>query len=360
MNLKATSPLVNFFIEQEFASGDFFNGKEFTKFSAFEDEFAALKRGVAFRDVSTGLVELTGSDALDFLHRITTNALKDLKLSEARPTLFTNEKGRILDRVTVLRRQDSILLFCSPQSAQRVTHWIERYVIADDVKIENTLGKTATLEVYGAQAESFLVLLFGRNLEFLAHNTSGTFASENRLFTVVKLNPEKEKKSYLITGGLKDIEILLTAAKREQSIFSFAVIGSDSYTHFRLKHAIPGENELSDEFNPHEVGLAEDISFTKGCYIGQEVIARLDTYDKVQKRLVKVSVAEIPQETDVPLPVIDEQGNDAGVLTTLVKENKVATIPNNGLAIIRKRYTETQAKLLIKAGDKNLPLTIVG
>ena len=59
-----------------------------------------------------------------------------------------------------------------------------------------------------------------------------------------------------------------------------------AYEIFRIKNGIPKfPNELNDEFNPHEVNLSCDVSPDKGCYIGQEVIARLQTYDKVQKKM---------------------------------------------------------------------------
>ena len=74
-------------------------------------------------------------------------------------------------------------------------------------------------------------------------------------------------------------------------------IGRAAYDAFRISRGIPAFGaEISNAFNPYEAGLAHAISFTKGCYIGQEVIARLDTYEKVQRELVGLMFEELQNE----------------------------------------------------------------
>jgi folate-binding protein YgfZ len=81
-------------------------------------------------------------------------------------------------------------------------------------------------------------------------------------------------------------------------------------------NGIPREGcELIDSFNPYETNLRHAISFTKGCYIGQEVIARLDTYQKVQRRLVGLSFEQKPLKGDTPLPM-SMDSEEIGVLTS--------------------------------------------
>ncbi|HEX7573278.1 MAG TPA: tRNA-modifying protein YgfZ, partial [Bacteroidota bacterium] len=109
-------------------------------------------------------------------------------------------------------------------------------------------------------------------------------------------------------------------------------IGRKAYEGFRIDRGIPAApGELNDAFNPFECGLRDSISFTKGCYIGQEVIARLDTYGKIRRHLTRVaSPARLPG----PLPLLMlKNGAEAGTLTSMTE------IPFGGkylgLAVVR-------------------------
>ena len=89
------------------------------------------------------------------------------------------------------------------------------------------------------------------------------------------------------------------------------------YNLLRVEAGIPVfGREISDAYNPLEAGLKSIISFNKGCYIGQEVIARLDTYQKVKQNLVGVSIGRMPEADDDPLVIAC--GRDVGVLTSWV------------------------------------------
>jgi folate-binding protein YgfZ len=97
------------------------------------------------------------------------------------------------------------------------------------------------------------------------------------------------------------------------------MVGEKAFDYYRVINKVPKKpNEINDNFNPHEAGLIHEVSFTKGCYIGQEVIARLHTYDKVQKNIKKVRIENI-EETATPVELFNEEKALVGILTTLVK-----------------------------------------
>jgi folate-binding protein YgfZ len=91
----------------------------------------------------------------------------------------------------------------------------------------------------------------------------------------------------------------------------------------RIQHAVPlyGQ-EMGDAYNPLEAGLIGSIDFHKGCYIGQEVIARLDTYQKVQKRLVRLRFS--PEAPVSPGAALEDNGHEVGKVTS------VSSIPTTG------------------------------
>ncbi|MEK6755238.1 MAG: hypothetical protein AABZ02_03705, partial [Bacteroidota bacterium] len=121
----------------------------------------------------------------------------------------------------------------------------------------------------------------------------------------------------------------------------------DHYEEFRVLHAIPRyPNELSELYNPLETNLGTFISWTKGCYIGQEVIARLDTYKKVQKRLVRLLLDEVPDS--LPQPLHSEQG-EAGTITSAIKPRTGQSA--QGLGYVRTTQLESRGDLFFNKGN---------
>jgi folate-binding protein YgfZ len=92
-------------------------------------------------------------------------------------------------------------------------------------------------------------------------------------------------------------------------------MSAPAYDFYRITCGVPSSNELNESFNPYDIGLRDAISFTKGCYVGQEVIARLDTYQKIRKGLVSLGLkTSISHNT--PLPVSTDS-EDIGWLTSM-------------------------------------------
>jgi folate-binding protein YgfZ len=117
-----------------------------------------------------------------------------------------------------------------------------------------------------------------------------------------------------------------------------ASVGFDAYDTFRIVQGIPaGGRELSETLHPLEVNLREDISFTKGCYIGQEVVARMDTYRKIRRRLAGILLDEHPGVLPRPLFTADAE---IGILTSAARVHIQGKIP--GLAVVQTPIPEGQ------------------
>ena len=123
---------------------------------------------------------------------------------------------------------------------------------------------------------------------------------------------------------------------------------AEDYEVFRVGAGVPVYGaELGEEVNPLEAGLWEAVSFTKGCYVGQEVVARLNTYEKVKRYLSKLSVKE--GEMPEPGARLTVDGKDAGKITS------VAPVGVSGrraaLGYVRKKYAEPGSKLVAESGE---------
>jgi folate-binding protein YgfZ len=120
---------------------------------------------------------------------------------------------------------------------------------------------------------------------------------------------------------------------------------------YRIMCGIPAHpSELSLDFNPMEARLINLISFTKGCYIGQEVIARLDTYKKVQKQLVRFRLGALPNK--LPVPCYSEQ-QEVGIITSAVWEGHVVF----ALGYLKTTFSENQP-LYFMNGTEKITLTV--
>lgn len=275
-----------------------------------------LDHGIAAVEYSScGMLLLHGKETLDFLQRISTNDLRACVPGTAVQTVFVSEKAKIVDAVIVLATTDGALLLTGPGSAPQVKVWLERYIIMEDITIEDVTGR-------GARA---LVLGDGGTL---------TAAFPPRELPVL---PEGNASSIHFSFFSRPA-VLLSAidADAVHSILdasSIPFVTADVFDAFRVAYGIPlAGREITAESNPLEAGLKRIVSFTKGCYIGQEVISRLETYKKVQRLLCRVRLTPCPQP-EMGAEIIGENGVH-GYITT-ISPDRADGGPCDALAILR-------------------------
>jgi len=331
-------------------------------FKSKDEELNSLLNGVALHYLSgKHIFELKGKDTLDFLNRIATNSLNDLQKGQLQKTFFTTEKGRIIDLTTVVNFEDYNLLICNRENKDKIYSWISRYIIADDVTITDTNQKYSLIELLGPQAHSFITSISGNEISEMEGNQLKVINTDGMMFFILKLYEQnRELKYWLISDqytGKKLIEYLIDS----KGPFNFNLVGEDSYNLYRIEKGFPSApQEINDNYNPHELGLLDFVDFKKGCYIGQEVIARLDTYQKVQRQLKCVSINS-NINVKLPITLFDNTGAEAGEITSLsyCEHDKKSF----GLAFIRKSFLENKVlTTALKTGEKieasifNLPI----
>ena len=351
------SPLQDYFVSLGF-NVDRVNGKKVIKyFSSPESEIKSLNEGVGLVDLSAnGILELRGKDVLDFLNRITTNSIKDLPKEGIGKTIFTTEKGRIIDTTTILNFDDYQILICSGLNKMKIKNWIEKYIIADDVKVTDTPGKYILFQLVGPQADSFITLICGNYVNNIQTNKFKVINGEGMMFFTAKFIDEKGNPLYWVLADNQNGQKLILYLNSNIGPFDFNFIGEEAWNSYRIEQGIPVvPYELNDQYNPHEVNLLDMVSFTKGCYIGQEVIARLDTYDKVQKQLFGIEFPE-PVGENEQFQLYDEEGNEAGTVTSAAYSYKYKRYL--GLGIIRKIYLQDGLQLKAQNASKSMTVSL--
>ncbi|MBU1100606.1 MAG: hypothetical protein KKA84_09400 [Bacteroidetes bacterium] len=340
---------------------DHVSGKEgILSFTSTHEEYEALKDGVGIRNISDrNVIALYGKDVLEFLNRLSTNKIVDMPTAGIKGTIFTNEKGRIIDRTVLVGLEGKHLLISSCSCDTRILSWIEKYIVMDDIRTEMVGGQYCMLEFYGRQAESYLTMFCGNSIEQVNDSNLTLITHEDVHFFLFKqVEPSGLEKFMLLSPvsyGKKIIDILLN----NTSAFNVLFVGSDAYSRFRIENGIPAyPNELNDSYNPHEANLLCEVNLNKGCYIGQEVIARLDTYDKVQRNLTGI-VSNLPLNGETDL--LNDSGEVVGIITShfdLKESDKTI-----GLAYIRKAFNVSEQELIVAGTDnriivKKLPIVL--
>ena len=248
-------------------------------------EYRAAREEAALHDSSyTGRIRATGEDVLDLVNRLSTNEVVSLPEGQGAATVLTTDRGRILDLLSVLNLGDHILILTSPQTRDTVMEWIDKYTFVEDVTLEDVTPSTAMLSVIGPKAQSALGNLVSAHLENLASHQSESVSIAGAEGHIIR-------RDLVNTPRFEVVVLGRDAATVWQAIVATGAVpmGMEAFEAMRVEEGAPAyDRELSESYNPLETGLWGSISFTKGCYIGQEVIARLDTYQKVQKHLVSL------------------------------------------------------------------------
>jgi len=321
-------------------------------FGSIENEYHALYNSVGIRLLpDKGIYKLQGTDTLDFLHRITTNEVKNLEKDKVTRSIFTNENGKIIDYVTLINYGDYILMTGCPEYEGKLLKWIEKYIIVDDVDVKPFRDKIIILEILGPKAEQFVELLSGNTGDSMDENKRISVTVNGLSFDVIRSHVNDNIDHYWIIAEQKICAELLNLINDEKLGNEISLIGEEAYEIFRIENGLPASpNEINENINPHEAGIINDVSFTKGCYIGQEVIARLDTYDKVQKHLRSI-VFHTDNVPEGDYKLFSEENIKAGYISSITYSKKINK--SIGLGYIRTGFSKDGTKLKAKIENGN-------
>ena len=307
-------------------------------YSSVRDEYIAATEGAGLVDRShIGRLKVGGADAIDLLNRLSTNKLDDLAVGEVMGTALTTNKGRVIDLLYALRRDDHLLVITCPETRERVAEWIDFYTFIEDVTVEDATDDTAMLSLVGSDASSILPTLADVPLYGSATLTIGGVDA-------LALRTD--------FAGMDGYDLIVSAEQADAlwdalTGMGAAPVGSDALELSRITNGVAGYgSELCEDYNPLEAGLIDFISFNKGCYIGQEVVARLNTYDKVQKHLVRLSW-EGDDTPELPVGLLHD-GRNVGALTSAA--SALDGDGYIGLGYLRKAHVEEGTRLLTEGG----------
>ncbi len=288
------------------------------------------------------VIDVIGEDAVTILHNLTTQSIKDLQTGEGAETFITDVKGKMIGHVILYRTENGLRLIGPDGQSQAIATHADRYTIREDA-------------VPSIADEQYTALVANRSTSerILAHlaDKSPTSADEKTKLTSYSFetngHPILAYQSDWIGSGTH--VFLFQPSSEDQihdsirKIVSVQISDEKSFHHARIAADYPWYGiDLNDTNLPQEADRDDaTISFTKGCYLGQETIARLDAMGQVQKKLVKWKL-------EGPLPesgtVLKSNEKIVGRLTS------VAPADEGGIAIgmARRSHFESGSRALIE------------
>ena len=320
-----------------------------------EEEYDAVTGAVGLvRRSNVGRLELTGEDALDLLNRLSTNKLEDLTPGAGMGSVLTSAKGRIVELLLVLMLEDRLLLLVGPDAGERVAEWIDFFTFTEDVTVRDLTPDTAMFSLIGPGVSSIIEEVAGEAAASLP--SFGVAAANVGGVNVILVRDD--------FGALPGFDVIAPAEDGER-LWRYLVersagdgsrpVGALALESVRVEQGVPAPGlELSEDYNPLEAGLLRHISFNKGCYVGQEVIARLDTYKKVSKYLVGLSW----DGEDLPAvgASLTVDGRRSGVVTSAVRSPSLAR--GIGLGYVRKAFVEPGSTLTLRQGGSDVEVRV--
>jgi aminomethyltransferase len=282
-------------------------------FSDVAAEYTAVREGGAgLIDFSSrGRVRVSGAEAVQFLNGLVTNDVKALGVGEWMTAAFPNAQGRLLAFARVIHQDDGFLFDTEAATRERVFKTLERFTLAGDFHVAEMTDELAMLSLQGARAGAILGAILGEETARVERGCVYVARWQERSVSVIRATHTGEDGFDLFISAEDAaplFEALVQAGARP--------VGFDALETLRIEAGQPRHNVDMDESNVVlETGLDEAVSYTKGCYIGQEIIARIHWRGHVAKRLAGLSFEDdraIPAGTKVRT----SDGKDVGRVTS--------------------------------------------
>jgi folate-binding protein YgfZ len=323
-------------------------------------EHAALRQAAGVLDLSSrGRLCVLGADRERFLNGQVTNDVKALRAGQGCYAAIVNAKGRMESDAFIYRLAGEFLLDFEPGISTALTYRLERYVIADDVRIADAAPHYGLLSVQGPQAAAAVAAL-GLGVELPAEPLTMVSVKDANWGEIHLANQPRVGLPGFdlfvpVAAQAKAAEALIAAA---QAVGGRAA-GWDALELARIEMGIPRFGADMDATNlPPEAGIEDRaVSYTKGCYIGQEVIARIRTYGQVTRRLRGLRLADDQPRLPTRGNPLFKDGREVGFVTSAVRSPVLNA--NIALGYVRRECNEVGTELTLRAASGDSPARIV-
>lgn len=295
--------------------------------------------GAGLIDLSAarGRIRVSGSEATMFLNGLITNDVKNLGQNRWMPAVFPTVQGRLIGAVRVIRGSEpEFLIDTEMASHEAVLKTVSRFTLAGDFKVADVTNETALLTVQGQGAAEILAKQFDQ----VDLPQNGVFQTDG--VTIIRASHTGEDGFDIFVDAARKAELLQTleAAGAQP-------IGDDTFEILRVEAGIARFGQDMDETNVvPETNLDDAVSYTKGCYVGQEIIVRIKHRGHPAKKLTRLRF-DSDQQIETGAVIRSTENQEIGRVTSAVISPRQGSI---GLGYVRYEYLVDGTRVVVGDG----------
>lgn len=280
---------------------------------------------------SRGRIRVSGSEATTFLNGLITNDVKSLAANRWMPAVFPTVQGRLIGAVRVIRGSEpAFLIDTETASHESVLKTISRFTLAGDFKVADVTSETACLTLQGQGAGEVLQKVFEQGVSDLPENGVVETTWQGVPVTIIRAShtPEDGFDLFIDSSRKAELQQALETAGAQP-------VGDDTFEILRVEAGIARYGVDMDETNVvPETNLDNAVSYTKGCYVGQEIIVRIKHRGHPAKKLTGLRF-ETDQQVEPGAIIMSKENHEIGRVTSAVISPRLGSI---GLGYVRHEY----------------------
>lgn len=322
-------------------------------YGSVTEEYESVRHSVGIADQShRGKLRVAGKDRQAFLHRMVTNDIQSLAPGHGVYACLLTPQGKILTDMTVYLREQDILIDLEPGMAAVLKTALDRYALMDDVTIEDVTQQYGLLGVYGLRSVELLQKVFGP-FPTLAdgHHHRAEFMGASVLMMRVRRTGMADYEVYCPSDRAPG---LWKAFLEQDEAWGVRPVGHQALERLRVEAGIPRYGaELDDRIIPNEAIKERAVSFTKGCYVGQEPVVMMEHRGRPNRLLAGLSIrgTAVPEHN----AVLKKDDQDAGWITTAVHGDGGVI----ALGFVRRKFLITGEHLTVDTTDGVAEATLI-
>ena len=315
------------------------------------EEYWTIKKAVGLADIShLGRLRITGKDRVSFLNGLLTNDISQLKENKGQRSALLNSKARVLADLHLYAQPDGLLIDTGESPASHVKEILDRFIITEDVQIQDSSRDLVQLTVQGPRSSQAIKEVLGpeaQDLKQLEQKTLGpsTIIARDRT-------------------GQTGYDIILPALEAEPVWHGFLLnggdlglnpVGSQALEILRLEAGYPKyATDIDENTIILEAGFKDAINFNKGCYLGQEVVARATHIGRVNKQLVRLEVET--KDSISPRSKLMSDGREAGFITSAAFSPGLGRVASLGYA--NREFAKEGTRVNVQSGETSLAAVV--
>jgi aminomethyltransferase len=322
-----------------------------------EAEYRAVRQSVGLADLShRGKLRVTGDDRTKWLQSVISNDILPLQPGQGRYSSFLTHKGKMLTYFRVYMQTDAVMLEDVGEIGDATYQALRKFLLyGTKAKLENCAETWGLLLVSGPQAQAVIRSAFGvdvgdlKPVNFVSAQIGGHTA-------LVIRTEETGETDYEILLPVDGLSAAWTTLMQAGAPLGLKAVGHQAREALRIEAGIPKAGpELNEEIVPPEANLeAKAFSLTKGCYPGQEVVARMDTYGNVRRHLVGLLL----DDTTIPSrgAKLFSGDREVGWISSAIRSPQLERVIALGFPL--RDFSKPGTTLSVEVDGKRLPATV--